>query len=81
MYFFNQNIRISIEISLAFVPNGTVTNIPAPVQLKSWRQTNFYRNPLRSSRRIWYALLGFNKVTDSGHLGIWFHETRRVLIR
>ena len=81
MDFFNQNIRISIQISLAFVSIGTVTNITALVQFKSWRQTSYYRNPLRSSRRIWYALLGFNKVTDSGHWGTWFHKTRRVLIR
>ena len=30
--FFNENLRISIKISLKFVPNGPVNNIPALVQ-------------------------------------------------
>ena len=36
--FLNQNIRISIEISLKFVPNGPINNIPALVQIMAWRR-------------------------------------------
>ena len=36
--FFHQNIWISINISLKFVPNGQVNNIPALVQIMACRQ-------------------------------------------
>ena len=35
--FLNENIRISIEISLKFVPMGPINNIPALVQIMAWR--------------------------------------------
>ena len=34
--FFNENLRISIEISLKFVPMGLINNIPALVQIMAW---------------------------------------------
>ena len=36
--FLNENIEISIEISLKFVPNGPINNIPALVQIMAWRR-------------------------------------------
>ena len=36
--FLNENIRISIEISLKFVPSGPINNIPALVQIMAWRR-------------------------------------------
>ena len=36
--FFNENIRISIEMSLKFVPVVPINNIPALVQILAWRQ-------------------------------------------
>ena len=33
----NANIRISIKISLKFVPKGSINNIPALVQIMAWR--------------------------------------------
>ena len=36
--FLNENIRISIKISLKFVPKGSITNIPALVQIMAWRR-------------------------------------------
>ena len=36
--FLNENVWISIKISLKFVPNGPINNIPALVQLMAWRQ-------------------------------------------
>ena len=36
--FFNENVRISIKISLKFVPKGPVYNIQALVQIMAWRR-------------------------------------------
>ena len=38
--FLNENIRILFEISLKFVPKGSIKNIPALVQIMAWRQPN-----------------------------------------
>ena len=35
---FNENLRILIKISLMFVPNSAINNIPALVQIVAWRQ-------------------------------------------
>ena len=37
--FFDENIRISIKISLKFVPKGPINNIPALVQIMAWRRS------------------------------------------
>ena len=36
--FFHGNVWISNKISLKFVPNGEINNIPAVVQLMAWRR-------------------------------------------
>ena len=36
--FLNENLWISIKISLKFVPKGWINNIPALVQIMAWRQ-------------------------------------------
>ena len=36
--FLNENILISINISLKFVPTGPVNNIPALDQIIAWRR-------------------------------------------
>ena len=36
--FVNENVRISIKISLKFVPKGRISNIPALVQIMVWRR-------------------------------------------
>ena len=36
--FLNENVRIPIKISLKFVPNGPINNIPALVQIMAWRR-------------------------------------------
>ena len=38
MHFFNENTRISINISLKFVPKGRINNIPALVPIMVWRR-------------------------------------------
>ena len=37
--FLNENARISIKISLKFVPKGPINNIPALVQIMAWRRS------------------------------------------
>ena len=37
--FFNQNVWISITISLKFVPKGPINNIPTLVQIMAWRRS------------------------------------------
>ena len=36
--FLNENVRISIKISLKFVPKSLINNIPALVQIMAWRR-------------------------------------------
>ena len=36
--FLNENVWISIKISLEFVPTGSISNIPALVQIMAWRR-------------------------------------------
>ena len=36
--FFNENVRISIKISMKFVPKGPINNNPALVQIMAWRR-------------------------------------------
>ena len=42
--FLNENVRISIKISLKFVPKGPINNNPALVQIMDWRRSG--DNPL-----------------------------------
>ena len=37
--FFNENVLISIKISLKFIPSGPISNITAFVQIMAWRPT------------------------------------------
>ena len=36
--FLNESVRITIKISLEFVPKGRINNIPALVQIMAWRR-------------------------------------------
>ena len=36
--FLNENVRISIKISLKFVPKGPINNIPALIEIMAWRR-------------------------------------------
>ena len=36
--FLNENVLISIKISLKFIPKGPINNIPALVQVMAWRR-------------------------------------------
>ena len=48
--FLNEYVRISIKISLKFVPRGPINNIPALVQIMPWRPTG--DKPLSEPMRV-----------------------------
>ena len=48
--FMNENVRISINISLKFVPKGLINNIPALVQIMAWRRRG--NKPLSESMMV-----------------------------
>ena len=63
--FLNENVWISVEISLKFVPKGPIKNIPALVQIMAWRRpgtSHYLKQWLLVSWRI-YASLGLNELT------------------
>ena len=39
-FFMNENVRISIKISLMFVPKVPINNIAALVQIMAWRRSD-----------------------------------------
>ena len=61
--FLNENVRISIEISLKFVPKGPINNIPALVQIMAWtgQAPSHYLNQLWFDYRHIYAWHDFNE--------------------
>ena len=48
--FMNENVRISINISLKFVPKGLINNIAALVQIMAWRRPG--DKPLSEPRMV-----------------------------
>ena len=60
--FLNENFRISHKISLKFVSEGPIDNIPALVQIMAWRWPG--NKPLSDSIMIIYiyASLGLNEI-------------------
>ena len=73
--FLNENVWISIKISLKFVvPKGLINNIPAMAQITAWRRLG--NKPLSEPmvvrlQRI-YAPLGLNELTPSHGLKSMF---------
>ena len=63
--FWNENVRISITISLKFAPKGPINKIPALVQMMAWRRgqaTSHYLNQWGLVYRRIYASLGLNQL-------------------
>ena len=59
--FVNKNVRIAIKFSLKFVPKGPISNIPALVQIMTWRRQGANDDPVQ--RHI-YASLGLNELSN-----------------
>ena len=44
--FLNENLGISIQISLKFVPKGLINKIPALIHIMAWRQVIMWTNDI-----------------------------------
>ena len=62
--FLNENVSISIKISLMFVPKGPINNIPALVQIMAWRRPG--DKPLSEPMMVNLSL-GLNELNWDGH--------------
>ena len=58
--FFSENVWISLKISLRFVPNGPINNIPALVQIMAWRRPG--DKPLSEPMVVGLLSLGLNEL-------------------
>ena len=63
--FFNENVWISIKISLMFVPKGPISNIPAMVQIMFWSRPG--DKPLMLDCWRIYVSLGLNELKPPGY--------------
>ena len=72
--FVNENIWIPIRISLKFVPNGPINNIPALIQIVAWHRWG--AKPL--SEPMMVSLLMHICVTQPQWFKIW--ETRNCML-
>ena len=63
--FFNENVLISIKISLTLIPNGPINDIPALVQIMAWHKQG--DNPLSEPMMIIYwSILSLNGLMAHG---------------
>ena len=72
--FFNENVWISIEISLRFVPRGPINNIPALVQIMAWRRPG--DKPL--SEPMMGSLLTHICVTRPQWVNVTFYDVKVI---
>ena len=74
--FLNENVKISIKISLKFVPKGPINNIPALVQITAWRRSG--DKPLSEAMMV--SLLTHICVTRPQWVNrsIWWYSKRYV---
>ena len=63
--FLNENVLISIKISLKFVLKGPINNIPALLQIMAWRRPGDkpLSEPMMVSFLSIYASLSLNELT------------------
>ena len=65
--FLNENIKISIKVSLKFVPMGLINNIPALAQIMSWCRPGAKISSEPMTLVYWciHASLGLNVLNDN----------------
>ena len=68
--FLNENVIISIEISLKFVPKGPINNIPSLVQITAWHQPG--DKPSSEAMIVGLLTLSHNELIE---LPIWVYCT------
>ena len=75
--FLNENVRISISISLKFVLKGPISNIPALIQIMAWRRPG--DKPL--SEPMMVSLLTHICVTRPQWVKILWNQSRYIFCR
>ena len=66
--FLNENVRISIKISLKFVPKGPINNNPALVQIMAWPRSG--DKPLSEPMMVTSASMSQLLVRFASHYGL-----------
>ena len=84
LIFLNENVRITIKISLKFVPKGPVNNIPALAQIMAWRRPDDkpFSEPIMVSLPT-YICVTQPQCVNSLALGviIWRHRPLSTLVQ
>ena len=80
--FLNENVWISINISLKFVPRGPISNIPSLVQVMAWRRPGDkpLSEPMMVRYRSIYASLGLNELTVPKEYVCYFMKLLKVYV-
>ena len=84
--FLNENVWISINISLKFVPKGLINNIPALVQIMAWRRTGVkpLSEPMVTQFNDAYmrhsASMSQHYVGIMSNYNVWFKVTENLRI-
>ena len=69
--FLNENIWISINVSLEFVPKGPINNIPASILIMAWKQPS--DKPLSKPMMVSLLMYTCICITRSASMG-WFSQ-------
>ena len=79
--FLHENVMISIEISLKFVPKVQINNIPALVQIMAWHQQGY--SNLRGTNEVWKPVFLKRHISKETTilqcivtLGMWFVQAQ-----
>ena len=78
--FFNENVWITIQISLKFVPKGPINNIPALVWIMAWHRPGDkpLSEPMMARLLTHICALGLDELNPSEWHSIKREETREV---
>ena len=80
--FLNENVKISIKISLKFVPKGLINNIPALVQIMAWRRSGDkpLSEPMMVSSLTLICVTRPQWVNEGNVITIWYFWNFRICI-
>ena len=79
-FFLNEDVWISIKISLMYLPTVPINNIPALIQIMAWpdQATSYYLNQWRLFYWRIYASLGLNELNEMYFLKMVSNWTRII---
>ena len=82
LIFFNENVQISIKISLKFVPNGPINNIPSLVHIMAWRRPGDkpLSKPMMVSLLTHICVTLLQRVNHDGFLCVYMHWIHSIIV-